>query len=116
MLPDNLKNAFIAIEDERFYEHYGVDWKRTFTAFINEILHMWGRQGASTITQQLVKNVTGDADVNGRERSVKYSVPQRLKNTVRKLIFLKHTLTISDLAEVPRVSKLPRSNILERCI
>ncbi|MGN1305198.1 MAG: transglycosylase domain-containing protein [Oscillospiraceae bacterium] len=62
-IPQHVQDAFVYIEDERFYEHYGVDWKRTFAAFTNEILHMWGRQGASTITQQLVKNVTGDADI-----------------------------------------------------
>ena len=39
-IPQHVQDAFVYIEDERFYEHYGVDWKRTFTAFINEILHM----------------------------------------------------------------------------
>lgn len=60
-IPQHVQDAFVYTEDERFYEHYGVDWKRTFLAFVNEFLHMWGsRQGGSTITQQLVKNVTGD--------------------------------------------------------
>lgn len=63
-IPQHVQDAFVYIEDERFYEHYGVDWKRTFLAFLNEFLHMWGRQGGSTITQQLVKNVTGDDDVS----------------------------------------------------
>ena len=60
-IPDNLKNAFIAIEDERFRTHTGVDWKRTFSAFANLFLHFYSsNQGGSTITQQLVKNLTGD--------------------------------------------------------
>jgi penicillin-binding protein 1A len=60
-IPQHVKDAFVYIEDERFWEHDGVDWKRTFGAFLNEILSMWGsRQGGSTITQQLVKNATGD--------------------------------------------------------
>lgn len=64
-IPQHVQDAFVYIEDERFYEHYGVDWKRTFLAFVNEILDMWtSRQGGSTITQQLVKNVTGDKEVN----------------------------------------------------
>jgi len=60
-IPDNLTNAFIAIEDERFREHKGVDLKRTFGAFVQ---YMMGRDsyGGSTITQQLVKNITGDKD------------------------------------------------------
>ncbi|MBR3960764.1 MAG: transglycosylase domain-containing protein, partial [Clostridia bacterium] len=40
-IPDNLKNAFIAIEDERFRTHTGVDWKRTFSAFANLFLHFY---------------------------------------------------------------------------
>lgn len=60
-IPQHVQDAFVYTEDERFYEHAGVDWKRTFTAFLNEILKFLGsRQGGSTITQQLVKNVTGD--------------------------------------------------------
>jgi penicillin-binding protein 1A len=60
-VPQFVQDAFVYVEDERFYEHDGVDWKRTFGAFLNEFLSMWGsRQGGSTITQQLVKNVTSD--------------------------------------------------------
>ena len=60
-LPENLPNAFIAIEDERFREHSGVDIKRTVGAFGQWVM---GRDsyGGSTITQQLIKNITGDND------------------------------------------------------
>lgn len=60
-VPENLTNAFIAIEDERFREHRGMDIKRTFGAFIQWALGN-DSYGGSTITQQLVKNVTGDKD------------------------------------------------------
>ncbi|MGI6279113.1 MAG: transglycosylase domain-containing protein [Acutalibacteraceae bacterium] len=60
-IPANLANAFIAIEDKHFMEHNGVDWKRTMGAFINEFVPIYSsRQGGSTITQQLVKNLTND--------------------------------------------------------
>ncbi|MBR3300852.1 MAG: transglycosylase domain-containing protein, partial [Clostridia bacterium] len=60
-IPQNLVNAFVAIEDKRFYSHYGVDWKRTTSAFANMFLHFYSSdQGGSTITQQLVKNLTAD--------------------------------------------------------
>lgn len=60
-IPDTLEHAFIAIEDKRFITHGGVDWKRTFAAFANSFLHFYSsNQGGSTITQQLVKNLTGD--------------------------------------------------------
>lgn len=60
-IPQMLADAFIAIEDKRFATHYGVDWKRTLGAFINEFVPIYSsRQGGSTITQQLVKNITDD--------------------------------------------------------
>lgn len=62
-IPDNLKQAFISVEDKRFFEHSGVDWKRTTAALANYFLHFYSsNQGGSTITQQLVKNLTGDKD------------------------------------------------------
>lgn len=59
-IPANLANAFIAIEDKGFETHYGVDWKRTFGALLNEFFHFSNKFGGSTITQQLVKNLTDD--------------------------------------------------------
>lgn len=61
-LPDNLKNAYVAIEDERFYQHGGIDIKRTGGAIVSYVFH-FGKSsyGGSTITQQLVKNLTGDS-------------------------------------------------------
>ena len=62
-IPTNLKNAYISIEDERFYKHKGVDVKRTGAAIINYIVHLGHASfGGSTITQQLVKNITGNDD------------------------------------------------------
>lgn len=61
-IPANLAHAFIAIEDKRFESHYGVDWKRTFAAFVNEFFPTRSKFGGSTITQQLVKNLTDDRD------------------------------------------------------
>lgn len=60
-IPQHVRNAFVYTEDERFYTHDGVDYKRTFSAFLNMFLHIYDTdQGGSTITQQLVKNLTGD--------------------------------------------------------
>ncbi len=55
-LPDNLVNALIATEDERFYEHSGIDFRGTVRA----IIKMGKGGGASTITQQLAKNLFND--------------------------------------------------------
>ncbi|WP_058485803.1 transglycosylase domain-containing protein [Defluviitalea phaphyphila] len=55
-IPLHLQHAFIAIEDERFYEHNGIDLKGIFRAIIVNIKNMDFSEGASTITQQLIKN------------------------------------------------------------
>lgn len=63
-IPLALQNAFIAIEDRRFYEHDGVDWLRTGRAVVNHLFHFESRFGGSTITQQLVKNIGGENEVS----------------------------------------------------
>ncbi len=69
-MPEHLKNAFIAIEDERFYTHSGVDWKRTLGAVGNFFFKFNETEfGGSSITQQLIKNVTMD---NGRNALRKF--------------------------------------------
>jgi len=52
----NIKNAVVSIEDARFYEHNGVDFEGIGRALVKDILSMSAAQGASTITQQFVKN------------------------------------------------------------
>ena len=54
-MPKRLRNAFIAVEDARFYTHSGVDLKRIVGAFVSNLTSS-GTQGGSTITQQLIKN------------------------------------------------------------
>lgn len=62
-IPQHVRDAFVCVEDERFYSHEGVDYKRTFAAFANMFIHIYDtNQGGSTITQQLIKNLTGDDD------------------------------------------------------
>lgn len=62
-IPHALEQAFLAIEDKRFYQHRGVDWYRTVGAGLNVLLGFSDSFGGSTLTQQLVKNVTGDREV-----------------------------------------------------
>ncbi|MBR2078707.1 MAG: transglycosylase domain-containing protein [Clostridia bacterium] len=56
-MPENLLWAFICLEDRKFYTHPGVDWIRTIAVMIKP---EFAGQGASTITQQLIKNLTDD--------------------------------------------------------
>lgn len=57
-IPENLKWAFVCLEDKRFYSHSGVDWLRTVKVAISN-----SSQGGSTITQQLIKNLTKQNEV-----------------------------------------------------
>lgn len=75
-IPEYLSKAFVSIEDQRFYEHKGVDWKRTFGAAVHWILPGGNSYGGSTITQQLVKNMTEDND---------YSVKRKVTEIMRAL-------------------------------
>ncbi|MEG1381464.1 MAG: transglycosylase domain-containing protein [Ruthenibacterium sp.] len=74
-IPVDMQHAFVAIEDKDFYKHHGVSLKRTVFAFLNEAKYMMTgtyfggengiKQGASTIDQQLIKNLTRDDDAGG---------------------------------------------------
>lgn len=62
-IPEHMRDAMIAIEDRRFEEHQGVDWKRTTGAVLN-LASGDSSYGGSTITQQLIKNITDDNEVS----------------------------------------------------
>lgn len=62
-IPLIMQTAQIAIEDHRFYEHNGVDWKGTLGAMYKLLTHSGGG-GGSTLTQQLIKNLTGEKQVS----------------------------------------------------
>ena len=65
-MSEYLPKAYVSIEDERFYKHSGVDLKRTAGAIVNKVFGK-GSYGGSTITQQLVKNITKDDETSGME-------------------------------------------------
>ena len=89
-VPQHVRNAFVYTEDERFYVHDGVDYKRTLSAFLNMFLHFYDtEQGGSTITQQLIKNITGD-----REQS-----PQRKIREIFRAMQLEKTYTKDEILE-----------------
>ncbi|MFN3135233.1 MAG: transglycosylase domain-containing protein, partial [Candidatus Kryptonium sp.] len=56
-IPKNLINALIATEDRKFYKHWGIDLDRVLKAMVKNILSFRIREGASTITQQLARNL-----------------------------------------------------------
>ena len=76
---DYLPKAFVSIEDERFYNHHGVDIKRTGAAIATFVFHKGESSfGGSTITQQLVKNITNEKDDSGTAGAIR-----KIKEMVR---------------------------------
>lgn len=66
-IPTDMINAAVAIEDKRFWEHDGVDWMRTLAASANMFIG-GSTYGGSTLTQQLIKNLTGEKDPTVRRK------------------------------------------------
>lgn len=69
-IPDYLVKALVAIEDHRFYEHKGVDWYRTVGAMFTMLTGGDDSFGGSTITQQLIKNLTGNKEVTVQRKLI----------------------------------------------
>ena len=129
------KDAVVAVEDERFWKHHGVDWKSTTFAFANMFLNLSKNdRGGSTITQQLIKNVTQEDahSVNRKLKEIfkalelekKYTKPQILEGylnvialgngcngiqTAAQTYFGKNAkdLTLSESAAIVGITKYP---------
>lgn len=89
-IPQRMIDAFVAVEDKRFFSHRGVDIPRSMRAACNYILKRTSSFGASTITQQVVKNVTGK-----NERTASRKI-----NEVFMAINLERTHTKEEILEV----------------
>lgn len=87
-VPDVVKNAFLAVEDHRFYEHRGVDIYRIFGAAWANIKAERIHQGGSTITQQLVRHTT---DI-GIERTLKRKIQEAILAIQMERYFSKHEI------------------------
>ena len=80
-MPQNLLDAVVSVEDSRFHTHHGVDWVRTFGAMVNMVIPLReGFGGGSTLTQQLIKNITGEDDI---------TVQRKIQEILRALEFEK---------------------------
>jgi len=87
-MPLNLKNAFVSIEDERFYKHHGIDIKRIIgVAFIdikNKLTGSSSLQGGSTITQQLIKITTLNSDTTITRKVQEWYLAMKLEKAASK--------------------------------
>lgn len=91
-IPTNLKNAFVSIEDERFYKHKGVDIQRILGAAYLDVKKIISKQkglhGASTLTQQLLKNtiLTNDVSIERKIKEAYLSVTLEDKLTKDQIL------------------------------
>ena len=86
-IPQDLINAFIAIEDKRFWTHNGVDWKRTAAGLVRMFTGQ-NIQGGSTIDQQLIKNLTTYDDVTVTRKIQEIFTALELENNYSKEVIL----------------------------
>lgn len=93
-LPKDLINAFVAIEDKRFFDHDGVDWYRTLAASLNYMLGFSKTFGASTITQQLVKNITGNNELTPKRKIQEMLYARALERQLDKTEILELYLNV----------------------
>ncbi|MBR5226770.1 MAG: transglycosylase domain-containing protein, partial [Clostridia bacterium] len=88
-IPTHVVNAFLSIEDKKFFSHKGVNVPRMFKAFLNNIKSMSLKEGASTITQQLIKNT---------HLSFEKNLPRKLNEIVLS-INLERQMSKNDILE-----------------
>lgn len=87
-MPTYLKDAYVSIEDERFYKHNGIDIKRTLGSALNSAIYLFtgngNIQGGSTLTQQLIKNtlLTNDVKIERKIREIYLAIS--LENKLSK--------------------------------
>ena len=86
-IPEDLINAFVAIEDKRFWNHQGVDWKRTAAGLVY-MFTGHSIQGGSTIDQQLIKNLTDHKDVTVTRKILEIFTALELESNYKKDVIL----------------------------
>lgn len=83
-LPAYVPKAFLSIEDQRFYEHRGVDRQAVFRAMVSNLVHGETVQGGSTITQQLCKNLFLTPERTVRRKLQEMILAQRVEQKLSK--------------------------------
>ncbi len=91
-IPQALVDAAIAIEDKRFYEHQGVDWITTVKACLNMFFGGDDQFGGSTITQQLVKNLTEEKSVTVQRKVMEIFRAQMFERKYDKDLIMEYYL------------------------
>ena len=91
-IPQAMVDAAIAIEDKRFYEHQGVDWITTVKACLNMFFGGDDQFGGSTITQQLIKNLTDEKSVTVQRKVMEIFRAQTFERRYDKDLIMDYSL------------------------
>ncbi|MBQ7340113.1 MAG: transglycosylase domain-containing protein [Clostridia bacterium] len=83
-VPNDVKNAFIAIEDKRFFSHNGIDVRALFRATFNNIKSFSLKEGASTISQQLIKNTHLSSEKTLKRKVAEIKLARQLEKNFAK--------------------------------
>ncbi|MEP7324853.1 MAG: biosynthetic peptidoglycan transglycosylase [Gemmatimonadota bacterium] len=87
-IPENVRNAFIAVEDHRFSQHHGIDWRAFGRAFVRNATSLGVREGASTLTMQVARSAfIRDDDCSGRSfgrKLVELRLAPRIESALTK--------------------------------
>ncbi|MCD7034867.1 PBP1A family penicillin-binding protein [Metabacillus sp. GX 13764] len=83
-IPKNVQNAFIAVEDQRFYEHHGIDVRSIARALFKDLIAGSKVEGGSTITQQIAKNVFLSGEKSVMRKTKEAVIAVSLENNYSK--------------------------------
>lgn len=98
LMPEQLRNAFVAVEDARFYTHNGIDVKRIIGSFVQNFVS-GSQQGGSTITQQLIKNTVLSNELSYKRKIQEAYLAMQLETKYTKLQILEYYLNTIYMGE-----------------
>lgn len=93
-IPNHVVNAFLSIEDKKFYHHSGINISRISKAFLNNVVSGRLKEGASTITQQLIKNTHLSSEKSMSRKVNEIKLALQLENQMTKNDILENYLNV----------------------
>jgi superoxide dismutase len=115
-IPKNLVNAFVSIEDKRFFSHNGIDYRAIFRAILKNVKSFSFKEGGSTISQQLIKNThfTGEKTIKRKLSEIKLA--RKLEKKFTKEEILEKYLNTIYFGSMSSKGGLPTGELLNKIL